>query len=638
MKTGLLKQKMITGLAGVLTIAMMMHGGPTIADINIPDNQKAALSIAGTGVAANVPISLSTGPKQTITTQSDSSGNFLFSNLNYASFSDLEFTLDIPPNAGALASGLSGNHLELSYDPRGATARVRGTIGKSGMIAFNLKGEDQSNMQIAGQQGFVNLQTRTNLGLASGSSELIASIINVGEVCCPRMIVPAPPVTLMISSVPLPQMPIAQPSVTQPAVAPSPVIPYIRKDNNTSERPIPNIVTPPSSEQPDTTPKGKPAKRKIPYIVQGSVEFDTIISLDNDFAAAVSFPAADYDKTYVGGIKKIADEARNAIANHVAALGAMMDGRNLMNALRTLQVSTVETMNNYAPSDTICRFGTLSRSLAGSEAVGDKNRLAFSKAMTDRNNQQQNGVYGEPLAGVNDMLQDFKGKYCEPVDNNGFLKSYCAAAAATSDLIYNRDVDFTRQFDVPLTLDADFTGTAPTNDQQNLLALFDNLAMVPPYVSAEGAPFDPNKNLVSTQDMRAINAARQVANNTFGALVGEKAKSTSQSATYMKAVLTQLGVSAADATKLIGDNPSYFAQMEIMSKKIFQDPAFYANLYDSPANIDRQRVAMKAVELQQDRDLLESLRRREMLLSVLLNMRLGTDTGRTNQSGVTTKQ
>ena len=135
-----------------------------------------------------------------------------------------------------------------------------------------------------------------------------------------------------------------------------------------------------------------------------------------------------------------------------------------------------------------------------------------------------------------------------------------------------------------------------------------------------------------------INAARSVSSNSFGALVAEKAKAGSASATNMQAVLMQLGLSSADAKALIGTNPSYFAQMEVMTKKLFQNPSFYANLYESEANIDRQRVAMKAVELQQDRDLLESLRRREMLLSVFLNMKLKDAARDATESGILVKK
>ena len=117
-------------------------------------------------------------------------------------------------------------------------------------------------------------------------------------------------------------------------------------------------------------------------------------------------------------------------------------------------------------------------------------------------------------------------------------------------------------------------------------------------------------------------------------MVAEKSNAPSQSTAYLNSVLVELGLSAPDAAKLLGSNPSYFAQMEVMTKKLFQNPSFYANLYDSEANVDRQRVAMKAIELQQDRDFLESLRRREMLLSVLLNAKLGKDQTAANASGV----
>ncbi len=631
MMFGFKQRTIMMGLVSATVLATgLFYVHQTAANAMIVDESKAAITIRGSGVEPNAKISLSTGPKQRLVAQADSNGDFVFTNLIYSSLSALNFSLDIPPQDNGLVSGTSGNHLELLYDPQGSKTRIKGNIGKSGTLAFRLDGSDEAKMQVAGQGGYVSLQTRTGLKLSSGQSQLVASIINVGEVCCPRMIVPSSPITLKISSLPLSAVapPVPTPKAVVPSSTPKVVVPYIKKEGKEAVPPI---------EQKDAPPS-KPEKKKIPYIVQGSIEIENEIIVDDHFSAAVSFTAADYERTYVGGLKKITDEFRNSIVQHIAALGAMFDARNMMDSLRSLQVSTVETLKNYTPSENICRFGTLSRSLSISEAVVDKNQQAFSKAMFDRNNQQLNTVFSDPGVGVNYMLQDFKKKYCEPVDNNGFLDKYCAVATATSDLLYNRDVDFTRVFDVPLTLDADFTGTATTNTQESLLALFHNLSMTPPYIASEGKSFDPNKNLITTQDARALNGAREVADNSFGALVAEKVKSTNQSTAYMKAVLTQLGVSAPDATQLIGDNPSYFAQMEIMTKKIFQDPAFYANLYDSPANIDRQRVAMKAVELQQGRDFLESLRRREMLLSVLLNLKLRTDAGRTNTSGVTTKQ
>ena len=643
-----LKKTIGLKLVGVIALAtIIVCGDMAIAKTNtktaVPNNQKASVTIRGAGVSPDSKISLSTGPKQTLVSQADKNGNFVFSNLAYSAFSPLKFSLDIPPNNTGFIKNLPVNHLQLSYDPRGAVARISGNIGKSSTLAFQLEGSDKSRMQIAGEEGSVNLQSRTAIKLASGESKVIASIVNVGDVCCPRMIVPASPITLTISSVPFSNVPRSIPPSSSPAKAQSPSIPYIQKDTPAA------APSSPLKAEPEQKPE-KQEKKKIPYIVQGAVDLEINMLSDKEFSAAVSFSEADYDRTYVGGLKKITDEIRNAIVHHIAAFGAMIDGRNMMDTLRSLQNQSVETMKNYTPSESICRFGTLSRSLVKSEMVVDKNHLAFSKALLDRNNQTINGILHDPSSGIQAFIRDFKGKYCEPVDDNmfldfrvGLLGRYCESIVATADLVYNRDVDFTRLFDVPLTLDADFTDPASqTNDQQSLLALFGNLGMVRPYIPSEGdstnGQFNPDKNANTIQDVRAVNAARDVVSNSFGALVAEKVKSPMQSAVYIKAVLEQLGLNQEDITRLIGDNPSYFAQMEIMTKKIFQDPQFYANLYDSPANIDRQRVAMKAVELQQGRDFLESLRRREMLLSTLLSMKLRTESKSVQESSVVTQQ
>ncbi|MCB1532128.1 MAG: hypothetical protein KDJ35_04575, partial [Alphaproteobacteria bacterium] len=58
------------------------------------------------------------------------------------------------------------------------------------------------------------------------------------------------------------------------------------------------------------------------------------------------------------------------------------------------------------------------------------------------------------------------------------------------------------------------------------------------------------------------------------------------------------------------------------AKTIYQNPDFYANLYDKPANVARKGVALKAIELMLDRAIYESQLRREMATSVLLSTKL----------------
>jgi hypothetical protein len=85
----------------------------------------------------------------------------------------------------------------------------------------------------------------------------------------------------------------------------------------------------------------------------------------------------------------------------------------------------------------------------------------------------------------------------------------------------------------------------------------------------------------------------------------------------------------------MGENPSYYAQLEILAKKIYQDTDFYANLYDKPANVSRKLVSMKAIELMLDRAIYESQLRREMAVSVTLSSKLRSSFREAKGEGVT---
>lgn len=633
-KTQGLLQRLWQGVS--LSLALICVGAPVLAaDTSfIPDNQKASVTISGSGAAPRSEIALSTGPAQKLVAVADAAGNFVFSNLGYYSFSNLNFSLDIPASSAGVVKNAPVNHLTFGFDPTGAMATIKGYIGKSGTIAFHMKDASDSAVRVAGQEGYVELFASPKTGLASGQSMLAASIINVGEVCCPRLIVPAPPINLMISSTPV----VAQntpPVVPQTKSLSRPAVPYMAPKSDPESPPQSPAVDPETPADKSVPPQDAPAKKKVPYIVQGQIETDKRIINTDDLAVAVSFPSSSFESTYVGGEKKMTDEMRNTNQLYLGSLGAFLDARTFLDTLRSLQISAVETLKNYTASDSLCRFGTLSQSLAASSDVVQVNKLAFSKIMADRNNQVEGTLHADDTLSAIAITNDFSQKYCDSSD--GFLEAYCKPATTSSDAIYNRDVDFTRVFDVPLTLDADFSDKNSTNDKQAVIALFRNLSLAAPYPTSNDNRFDPGANPEALKMARAINAARSVSGNSFAALVAEKTKATKASAANMQTVLVQLGLSSKDAAALIGSNPSYFAQMEIMTKKLFQDPAFYSNLYESEANVDRQRVAMKAIELQQERDLLESLRRREMLLSVLLNTKLERSSAWASQGSIVGK-
>ncbi len=339
-------------------------------------------------------------------------------------------------------------------------------------------------------------------------------------------------------------------------------------------------------------------------------------------------------------LKQASDELRNSSAFYVGAVGAMIDGQNMNQTLLALQKQTTHSLQTETVSNQICRFGTMARSLAGSD---DKSRVVQSalvtemqhrqlmvKNMNSGNAEQANRQLGRSADKAGRLAQ-LKSTFCDPSDSNAAWAGICKA---TSDAQYNRDIDVTRSFAIPLTLDIDFSGTAagtkPTADEQNIFALSSNLYANDLGLNIGKSDFEIMKNEGSKSadsrvekllDFRSMVAKRSVAQNSFAALAGMKAAGANGSATYMKEILKELGLTTAkDLTAAIGDNPSYNAQMEILTRKLYQSPAFYANLMESPTNVGRQQTSMEGVGLMQDRDIYESLRRSEMLLSSLLEI------------------
>ncbi len=95
---------------------------------------------------------------------------------------------------------------------------------------------------------------------------------------------------------------------------------------------------------------------------------------------------------------------------------------------------------------------------------------------------------------------------------------------------------------------------------------------------------------------------------------------------YMKALMMEFGITDENGDgdvhdeidDMLGERPSYYAQMDVLTKKIYQNPNFYTNLYDKPANVERIGASIDAIALMNQRDRYESMLRQEMLSAVLV--------------------
>jgi hypothetical protein len=323
-------------------------------------------------------------------------------------------------------------------------------------------------------------------------------------------------------------------------------------------------------------------------------------------------------------------------------IGTMIDAKHQMETQRTLQTIRAQAHKDYHPSAGMCEFGSTVKSLAASERKAELTAHVLAQRSQDRQLGNANSSAApDPDADQKNRLKQYKEKFCDPSDNNNGLKELCGTGASKPERM-NKDIDYARTVDFPWTLEIDFTDTTLTDNEEEVLALASNLygERVFPRVAAakmkESTGGQINADQSDYIDMRAIIAKRSVAENSYNAITGMKASGTAGSREYLEAVLKELGVTDAAVTtdgvdalgRMLGHKsgsntkipPSYYAQMEVLTKKIYQNPDFYTNLYDKPANVERKTVAMQAIGLMQKFDYYKSILRTEANLSVLLEL------------------
>lgn len=319
----------------------------------------------------------------------------------------------------------------------------------------------------------------------------------------------------------------------------------------------------------------------------------------------------------------------------VQIIGTFFDAKHQMETQRIFQQLTAEAHRDYHPNEELCEFGTVTRSLSASGRNSDLTAAGLSRRSVERQVHSKNNVSaGGIISDQESRLTQFVKKYCDKKDNLKDLDLLCAKGGSDATL-FNKDISYTSTIDAPLTLDLDFSknDTATTEDEHAIFALMANLfahdlfqvVAAKNLVTLDGKDPSFEGAAKAYLDARALMAKRSVATNSIASIAALKTKGDAESQPFIYALLKEMGnnkMTATEIKKLIGDKPSYYAQMEILTKKLYQSPEFYANLYDKPANVLRKDVAVQAATLMQKRDLYRSYLRSEMVLAVILESAL----------------
>ena len=554
---------------GVVSPAMAQRMSPSGPDAPPP---AASLDVIGKGLTPGRVVTLATGPKQQLTRTVDNGGTVTFAGLKYGSGKPLTFTLTYAL-AGQNMTPIN-NMVVMDVNPYLGVVAVKGNATRAASVIVNVSGEDSKAM-VANNQGYFEGSASSLSGLRDGNSNVVASIVNVVDECCPRRFKPMPPVTFSLVS-----------------------------------RPV------------------LPAK-KADLITGGSVDVALEKTLPiRGYGATVTVDPELINKSWVTGLYKFGNQVNENILSQTATLGGFIDAQNHNAAKLALQQGQARAANVFAPSEQLCRFATLSGGMAASDEKARVNKLNLSRALLQREMSTVNmiGAEGDPAQG---RMETFARTFCDAHDNSRALRNLCEKSK--DDRRFNRDVDYTRTVEAPSTINLDYTSSNPPSvDQQDIFALAENLF---PIKSVNRIYNDPAFSYEG-DNFRSLQAIRSVAKNSFVSLLAEKGSGSGGGGTYISSLLQSLGFSKSQADLLVGPNPSYFAQMEAITKRVFQDPNFYMNLIESPENVERQRAAMRAIKLQQQNDFAASVKRREMLLATLLELKLRERAGMLNQRSI----
>ena len=385
-----------------------------------------------------------------------------------------------------------------------------------------------------------------------------------------------------------------------------------------------------------------------------------IIEVQALTGAVLGTGSRDKQTAHWGGPFHMMTEQFSAVmTQQTMIVGMFIDASIQLETQRKLQELQARAHKDYHPSEQMCRVGTYVRSVAHAETKSEIDKTAINRYLIN----EYTGIVHSAAASGPDVYEPIKihnyvDNYCHAADNGSATAAICdavtgATPAATLDRM-NKDIDYTRAVETKLTLDIDFRDGTATPEEEDVLTMARHLyhptAFNAPKIGALKNDLRPHF------ESRSYAAKMGVAHNSFINIIGMKTAAPAGQPTaaslsspppppfgttggttrpglttyledagwaYMKALLNDdFGLAPVDVDEMLGERPSYYAQMEVLTKKIYQNPNFYVNLYDKPANVKRIGAALDAILLMNQRDRFESLLRREMLSAVLVEQSL----------------
>lgn len=204
--------------------------------------------------------------------------------------------------------------------------------------------------------------------------------------------------------------------------------------------------------------------------------------------------------------------------------------------------------------------------------------------------------------------------YVDDAQQGGLLKG----AAKGSDRA-DRDVDISRSLLGRTTLDVNFADNTLTEDEEDLLALKENLMPSSTFsLSTMRDLTSPEAQQRDLPELLTSAARKSIIESSMNTIIGQRSLGSDVSKDQMQALLVdRLGYDAdSPLVKEMTGEASYEGHMEALTRYAFQDPNVYIDLIGQPEMIQRAIVAQSAIRNMQQYDIYASMERAENLTAL----------------------
>ncbi|MBU0858772.1 MAG: hypothetical protein KJ667_02435, partial [Alphaproteobacteria bacterium] len=238
----------------------------------------------------------------------------------------------------------------------------------------------------------------------------------------------------------------------------------------------------------------------------------TRIHMTQEMRAHQRWWFTDFFNQYILPAQMMMAEQLTAVGmQQMEIVGALWDAKHQLESQLLFHELTAEAHKDYHSSHGMCTLATAARGLPASDRRAETTTFILGRRSQARQLGNANASAADgPVTDKGDRITQLIRRYCSAQDENNGLRGMCETSSPSATI--NKDIDYNRLIETPLTIDVDFTdGTTAEGEEEDVFALASNLFshQVFPRLSQTNAAILANNMMY--YDLRSVVAKRSVA-------------------------------------------------------------------------------------------------------------------------------